>query len=72
MEKNKKYAFDKIKRITDRDSLLAYPDFNEEFKIHTNARDLKLRAVISQNGKTIAFYSRKLTDTQKRYIVTET
>ena len=54
-----------------RDTLLAYPDFNEEFKINSNARDLKLRAVIRQKGKPIALYSRKLTDNHKRYTVIE-
>ena len=36
-KKVKGYAFDKIKRIVARDNLLAYPDFNETFKIHTDA-----------------------------------
>ena len=53
------------------DSLLTYTDFNETFKIHTDASTLKLETVISQKGKPIAFYSRKLTDAQKRYTVTE-
>ena len=30
-------AFDKIKRIVACDTLLNYPDYNETFKIHTNA-----------------------------------
>ena len=29
--------FDKIKRIVDRDTLLTYPNFNETFKIYTDA-----------------------------------
>ena len=40
-------AFEEINRIVDRDNLLAYPYFNEEFKIHTNASDFLLGAVIS-------------------------
>ena len=52
-------------------TLLTYPDFNEEFKIRTNARKFQLGAVIIQNGKPIDFYSLKLTDSQKRYTVTE-
>ena len=31
----------------DRDTLFAYPDFNEEFKIHTDASDFQLGEVIS-------------------------
>ena len=43
-------------------TLLDYTDFNEEFKIHTNASDLQLGEVISQKGKPITFYSKKLND----------
>ena len=54
-----------------RDTLLTYPDSNEKFKIHTDARNLKLGAVILQKGKPINFYSRKCTEPQQGYIVTE-
>ena len=47
------------------------PDFNEEFKIHTNASDLRLGEVIIQKGKPIVFHSTKLTESPKRYTVTE-
>ena len=40
-------AFDEIKRIAARDTLLIYPDFNETFKIHIDARTLQLGAVKS-------------------------
>ena len=52
-------------------TLLAYPYFNEEFKIHTSVIYLQLIAVIIQNIKPIAFYRRKLTDAQKSYTVTK-
>ena len=51
------------------DNLLAYTDFNEEFKIHTNARVFQLEAIIRKKGKPIAFYSRKLTEYQTSYAV---
>ena len=54
-----------------RDDLLTYIYFKETFKIHTNASDFKLGTVISQKGKLIAFYTRKITDTQKSYTITE-
>ena len=56
--------FNKIKRIVDRNTLLTYPDFNETFKICTNDSAFQLGVVISQKGKPIDFYSRKLTDAQ--------
>ena len=69
--KVEKYAFNEIKQITARDTLLTYPDFNEAFKIHTNDIAFQLGAVITQKGKPIALYSRKMTDSQQRYTVTE-
>ena len=56
--------FDEIKRIVDLNTLLTYPNFNEIFKIHTDASDFQLGAVISRKVKPIAFYSRKLTGSQ--------
>ena len=64
-------AFEKIKKVISRDVLLTYPKFNEIFDIHTDASDEQLGAVISQNGKPIAFYSRKLNSAQKNYTTTE-
>ena len=54
-------AFDIIKQIVPRDTLLIYPDFNELFDIRTDAIYFQLGAVIIQNCKPIAFYSCKLT-----------
>ena len=51
--------------------LLAYPNFSEEFVIHTDASHTQLGAVISQNKRPIAFYSRKLKLEQTRYTTTE-
>ena len=62
MAKVEQNDFDKIKRIVARDTLSTYPDFNETFKICTDASALQLGAFIIQKGKNIVFYSRKLTD----------
>ena len=64
-------AFDTMKRIIGKETLLAYPDFNHPFVIHTDASHTQLGAVISQNDKPIAFYSRKLKPEQTRYTTTE-
>ena len=61
----------KIKQIVSRNTLLTDPDFNETFKINTNASALQLGAVIRQKGKPIAFYSRKLTAAQQQYTITD-
>src|SRR5687767_7622588 len=60
-----------MKRIIMRETLLAYPNFSEVFDIHTDTSLTQLGACISQNGKPIAFYSRKLNPAQTRYTTTE-
>ena len=54
----------RLKKIINRETLLTYPDFLRLFEIHTDASDYQNGAVISQNGKPIAFYSRKLNAAQ--------
>jgi hypothetical protein len=50
-----------------------YPDFNkpDSFHLYTDASDHQLGAVIMQDKKPIAFYSRKLNTAQNRYTTTE-
>ena len=64
-------AFDDIKRHVAREVLLSYPNFNEEFVIHADASQTQLGGIISQKGKPVAFYSRKLSDAQTRYTTGE-
>ena len=51
--------------------MLNYPNFSKEFEIHTDASDKQLGAVIAQDGKPVAFYSRRLSSAQEKYTVTE-
>ena len=64
-------AFEGMKKVIAKETILAYPDFNLPFDVHTDASDRQLGAVISQNGKTLAFYSRKLNSAQRNYTTTE-
>jgi hypothetical protein len=64
-------CFDQIKVLLARDVCLAYPDYSERFDIYTDASSRQLGAVITQKNRPIAFFSRKLSDTQKKYSVTE-
>ena len=50
---------------------LAYPDFSKPFVLYTDASDYQLGAVITQDGKPLAFYSRKLNAAQKYYTTQE-
>ena len=69
--KEQEEAFQKMKKVMAKETLLAFPNFSKEFTIHTDASKLQLGAVISQEGKPIAFYSRKLNPAQTRYTVAE-
>ena len=45
-------AFEEMKRAVSHETLLTFPDFNEEFHVCTDAGDCQLGAVIMQKGKT--------------------
>jgi hypothetical protein len=51
--------------------MLSFPDFNKPFEIHTDASDFQLGAVIMQECKPVAFYSRKLNPAQRNYTTGE-
>jgi hypothetical protein len=64
-------AFDNIKKTIPKEVVLAYPDFTKPFAIYTNASTKQLGAVITQDDRPIAFFSRKLSGTQSKYTVTK-
>ena len=64
-------AFQTIKKQISANTMLSFPDFTKPFDIYTDASDTQLGAVLSQGGKPIAFYSRKLNSAQKNYTVGE-
>ena len=51
--------------------MLAYPDYSEPFEIFMDASTRQLGAVITQKGRPLAFFSRKLSAAQEKYTVTE-
>ncbi len=50
---------------------MAYPDYSKVFEIYTDASSKQLGAVITQDNRPIAFFSWKLSDTQRIYSVTK-
>ena len=66
-----KKAFKEVKEVIAHGVVLAYPDFDAPFEIYNDVSSRQLGAVITQKNWPIAFFSQKLTDTQKWYTVTE-
>jgi hypothetical protein len=64
-------AFDEIKQKASQETLVAFPDFEKEFHVYTDASNKQLGAVIMQEGKHLAFYSRTLSSAQTRYTTGE-
>lgn len=69
-------AFEKLKTALVSAPILANPDFNKPFYVQTDASDYAVAGVLFQvngegNEQVIAYFSQKLTNTQKVYAVTE-
>jgi hypothetical protein len=65
-------AFDNVKAAIEKETVLAYPDFSKPFEIYnTDASTIELGAMIAQDNRQIAFFSRKLSKTQQKYSTTE-
>ena len=60
-----------MKKIIGKDTLLAYPNFNKRFLVFADASDNQLGAVITQDDKPIAFYSKKLSASPTSCTTTE-
>ncbi len=64
-------AIDHIKAKIAKDVVLAYLDYSKVFEIYTDASSKQLGAVITQDNRPIVFFSRKLSDAQRKYSITK-
>ena len=70
-DKEQQQAFESIKKRITEKALLVFPDFDKPFHIYTDASKKQLGAVIMQDRKPLAFYSRKMNPAQTRYTTGE-
>jgi hypothetical protein len=64
-------AFEQVKATLAREAFLQYPDHNKPFHIYADASDYQMGSVILQEGKPVAFFSRKLNSAQRNYTTGE-
>jgi hypothetical protein len=64
-------AFDNVKTAITKDVVLAYLDYWQEFEVYTDSSKFQLGAVITQNNRPLAFFSRKLNKVHQKYSMTK-
>ncbi len=64
-------VFDNLKATITKEVVLSYPDFTKLFEIFSDASTMQLGVIITQGNRSIAFFSRKLSQVQSKYSVTE-
>ena len=64
-------AFDKMWSLLAADALAAYPNHNKRFDIFTDTSDFQFGACIMQEGRPVAYFTRKLNKAQRNYTTME-
>ena len=64
-------SFNQAKRLIAEDVLLRFPDHSIPFEIYTDASNCQIEATIKQKNLPVAYLSKKLTPTQRRYSTIE-
>ena len=64
-------AFERMKVLVAADALLVFPEHSLTFDVKTDASKYQLGSAIKQQGRPMAYYSRKLNSAQCNYITIE-
>ncbi len=64
-------TYNNIKTVIAKDVVLAYTDYSQRFEIYTDSSKFQPGAVINQNNRLLACFSRKLKPAQQKYIMTK-
>ena len=64
-------AFESLKKAVMEEPVLRLPDVTMPFELHTDASDFAIGGVLMQDEHPIAFESRKLNETERKYTVQE-
>jgi len=60
-------TFETLKGILVKVSVLKLPNFDKDFEIHSDASDFAIGGVIVQDGRPVAFESKKLSEMEQRW-----
>jgi hypothetical protein len=60
-------TFDTLKGILVKVLVLKLPDFDKDFEIHSDASDFVIGGVLVQEGRPVAFESKKLSEAERRW-----
>ena len=60
-----------MKKAICKELVLSLPDHTKPYEVHTDASDFAIGGVLMQEGHPIAYESRKLNETERRYTVQE-
>lgn len=69
--KEAEQALINIKQQLSRDALLHFPDFHKEFVLTVDCSNIAIGAVLSQQGKPVAYASRRLNTAEMNYSATD-
>lgn len=65
------HSFEELKKVISKEVLLSFPDYTKVFHLVPDACDRQLGAVLMQEGRPLAFFSKKLHKYQLKYTIRE-